>query len=499
MNTDLLTNREKNIRLIKALLLNKVERLDWYYFDLDLNEETIQTKSQIKNDIAAREANQVPSGNKSNLASNPKEEELLSKKLSIKVNNTWTEFFYLKDSDPNKTPSNEIFKCVLEYLENDPGILREVILRLFDMNQIPNESMAQQGMMGKLNLANKRLRNKKFYKLLRKKKFREIEENIVALAEGDSWFQFPRIGVYATNFLYRTLGRTPVKDILDHLIRDKAFKKVAVYSLADGGDWLSNMFYMKEYIEELPIISPDVFLVSGGGNDLVGERLGLMVRNPRMEGRRKVDQAQKANNTIELAYRLINIREKKMKDKRRIIDLDIYKKGISLLSDDFFNFLNIILAQYVNFFSSLLAVDKYRNLLILTHGYDFVIPSNERNGTWISWQRVLNIALDTGGWLYTPLVVKGITDPKEQEAVMYAMIYEFNEMMIQLAEKFENVVHIDCRGVAEHGKDWFDELHLKSHKYREIAKVYHQCMNDFIKNGRTPLQTNVYQVGTPNP
>ena len=54
--------------------------------------------------------------------------------------------------------------------------------------------------------------------------------------------------------------------------------------------------------------------------------------------------------------------------------------------------------------------------------------------------------------------MKGVTNKVDQEAVLYAMIYEFNEMLIQLAE-FEglpNLFHIDSRGYANE-KDWFDE------------------------------------------
>jgi len=99
----------------------------------------------------------------------------------------------------------------------------------------------------------------------------KIQELLLNRIENLKWFQFPRV----------YLNIDPVKDIVDWLIEDT---KYAVKSLAAGSDWLSNIFYTGEYVEELPKISPDVFLISGGGNDLVGNnRLSIMVINPFME------------------------------------------------------------------------------------------------------------------------------------------------------------------------------------------------------------------------
>ena len=79
------------------------------------------------------------------------------------------------------------------------------------------------------------------------------------LAEGDSWFQFPIC----------------VKDIIDWLIKEDNF---AVYCIAAGGDWIANIIYEEKYIEELSVHALDVFLMSGGGNDMVGgNKLAVMV------------------------------------------------------------------------------------------------------------------------------------------------------------------------------------------------------------------------------
>jgi len=57
--------------------------------------------------------------------------------------------------------------------------------------------------------------------------------------------------------------------------------KYCVLSLAAAGDWLSNMLKTREYITELSRIEPNIFLFSGGGNDLMGENLGTMIKHKR--------------------------------------------------------------------------------------------------------------------------------------------------------------------------------------------------------------------------
>src|SRR5476651_356944 len=85
--------------------------------------------------------------------------------------------------------------------------------------------------------------------------------NKIILAEGDSWFNYPVI----------------LSDVVDWIAMEK---NMAVYSLANAGDWLLNMLHQRKYVEELSVLHPDVFLMSAGGNDLVGQsRIGAIV-NP---------------------------------------------------------------------------------------------------------------------------------------------------------------------------------------------------------------------------
>lgn len=427
---------------LQALLLNKVDGLKWYYFNLDLN-------------VALEKGVYIS------------DQEIKEFFIDIQTGMSGRYEYQGTETDM-KALEAKVLCVLLSLIRSNPEILTQVVMRLFDINKITNDSESDLGFLGKLNKSDTKRRAKDFRKLMRDG-FRSNPENIVLLAEGDSWFQFPKI--YITDV---------VKDIIDHLIEDK---QIAVKSLAAAGDWLSNIFYSGDYVEELPKISPDAFLISGGGNDLVEDfRLSIMVISPGME-------ELKTPNNNEVTKQLYNLRK-----DHEAIDQEKYLRGISFFSDEFIDFINIYFVQYFVFLYGLCHVEKYKKMLILTQGYDFAIPHKGNRGAWISLRRLVNWQSGTGKWLFEPLNQKGITNKEDQEAIVYAMIYEFNEMLVQLAtfNGMPNLFHIDCRGVAKRD-DWYDELHLKSRAYEKVASVYKRCIieNRGMKN---PSANKVYRV-----
>ena len=421
-------------RTIENLLLNRINGLRWMYYDIDLNEEV-----KLGND------------NRPILLSGEEVVELF-KHIEIGVfgNDSYT------GKASNSKPIN-VFKILATILKQNPKLIKNATKRIFDVNEISNKSTATQGLLGVFNDKDRVFRNKKFKKKIRDG-FRKNPDSVVILAEGDSWFQFPRV----------YLGIDPVKDIIDWLGEEEWY---AIYSLAAAGDWFSNVIHSGEYIEELPKVSPDVFLISGGGNDLLGDnRLGSMVIYP--------GQQQLRNNSDPLFQALTDKRAGKDH-----IDLEKYKIGLAYISDEFFEFMNVFFVQLFVFFSNLANIDQYKNMAMITQGYDFVLPYNGSRANATIVQRVINEFVDTGTWLYEPLNMKGICDSTTQEAIMYTMITEFNEMMISLAtfQGFPNLYHIDCRGVARNEDDWFDEIHLKAEAFATVAKAYKHTIECHIK------------------
>ncbi len=266
------------------------------------------------------------------------------------------------------------------------------------------------------------------------------------VAEGDSWFEFLFF----------------IKDIIDHL--SESYK---IYSLAYGGDWLTNIVYEGRYVEKLSVFNPDVFLVSGGGNDLVGsDRLGIMVTakdtcKPAYEDRTKIlgcvkELYPEADNTLTQK------------------DLDDFLAAQKHIQPAFYSFIHIMKLQYMLVFNGIHR--KYPEMKIITQAYDYAIPSPKFHGFFISVHRFVNRLLGTGKWLYLPLMINGITDPILQRQLIRFMIFQFNLMFAEIALSNKNVFHIDCRGVAQQDSDWYDELHLKSRKFKVISNAYTECI-----------------------
>lgn len=320
--------------------------------------------------------------------------------------------------------------------------LRECIRKIYDLNeeQLFDTSNANKGVLGFLNRRCSKKRKKRYYKKVENQKANK--KYIRIYAEGDSWFQFP---VY-------------VKDIVDWLNDNNDY---LIYTNAYGGDWITNIIYEGQYVEALTVHSPDVFLVSGGGNDLVGSnRLAVMVSK---------DPKNKAKYTEETLPK-----SDVLKDDQRKMVLDAQK----YITKEFYAFIWVMKMQYTILFKQLYSSNsKHKHILSLTQGYAYPYPKKGVNFSFrYPLQPLINFFLDSGQWLFRPLMIKGILNRELQRSIILTFIYEFNQMMIDISKNpdFKNVHHIDCRKIPQKPKDWFDELHLKSHVFGKVAALYEQ-------------------------
>jgi hypothetical protein len=297
------------------------------------------------------------------------------------------------------------------------------------------------------------------------------------VAEGDSWFNYPII----------------LTDIIDRIIMER---DLAVYSIASGGDWLLNMLTGRQYVEELSISHPDWFLISGGGNDLVGARRLATILQPGGESI-EFEKNEWAKHLI------LDFAEKSMIPLK-----DDFYEGLPFVSRDFYALLMFFHLQYYFLFKGLLkteenCVSKFEGLKIITQGYDYPIPSSGRKfginpvRWYIPFARTF---LGHGGWLKTPLQIRGINAEESQQKVLYSMIYLFNEMMIELGDIFnkrhqeQRIFHIDSRdSVGKNG--WTDELHPTPVHFIKIGQTFIDC----IKRNKAPTYGNVFVVKKCNP
>jgi hypothetical protein len=414
------------------VVLNKIGDLWWAYYDVDLSVDARL--------LSAHDARAVFD------AIQPSREGGLC----------WTGTARQRDS---------IFAALVQIFRDHPELALEAFRRIFDMNVIPEESGANQGLMGQMNRDERRARRDKYQDALRNRK---CEGRAILVAEGDSWFQFP--GRWFTFIALWRFQIDAVKDILDHLIRSNRY---CVFSLAAGGDWLIKMLRANDYVEPLSQIEPDAFLISGGGNDLLGDG---RVANMTLHKRR-------VEPLTERHLHLIEMRVASARGRAVVFDLERYRAGVAFLAKEFIGFLNLTLIQYFIFFSNL-AHSKLASMAVLTHGYDFAIPTRRSTARLISLRRLVNKLMGSGKWLWLPLEQKRLNDD-EKRAVIYAMITEFNELLISLAESplFPHLYHVDCRGIATSEKDWYDEIHLTSQAFQRAASLFDVCIARVLAPG----------------
>jgi hypothetical protein len=337
-----------------------------------------------------------------------------------------------------------------------------IIQRIYDLNEKYILTLSSvDGLLRTLDDLKNARRNQLFRKKI-KNGFRQ-GGNKVILAEGDSWFNYPII----------------LTDIIDRISMEK---NMAVWSLASGGDWLLNMLTARHYVEELSVLHPDVCLISGGGNDLVGSSRLAAVIEPR-----KCNEYQKNKWAQDLIT--------KANTQYVSFNKPAFEEGVCYLSKDFFALLMFFHLQYYFLISHILMSDKFNGMQIITQGYDYPIPSYDKgNFSFTEWYvPFIRNFLGHGSWLKTPLQIRGILDTEVQQNILYAMIYLFNEMMIEIGELFKRqgynaVFHIDSRdSVTKDG--WTDELHPKPIHFLHTGEVFVDCIN-----GKQPTYGNVYVV-----
>lgn len=329
---------------------------------------------------------------------------------------------------------------------------RNFIKRIFDMNEssIINDSKAESGLMGLMNRIGKYIKNNNIKRRLDKANYRTGKKLIIA--EGDSWFEFPIF----------------LNDIIDWIIKDKTNP---VYSLAFGGDWIANIIYEEEYIIELSTYQPEIFLISGGGNDLVGDgRVSLLVNKPSLvDFKVTPDDAELLNNIIKQ-----NFGNGEIDSQTRA---EMIVRGKKYLNQSFWGLIKVFEIMYKIVFRSIALSGKFSDMKIITQGYDFAIPSNNTQ----IFVNPLRWALHNGQWLYYPLVRKGISDTYEQQCILSGMIYYFNEMLIEVGDDCNRkngssyIYHIDSRGALKKN-EWADELHPFSKSFKRISNVYLECI-----------------------
>lgn len=376
----------------------------------------------------------------------------------------------------NEINCEELASLRVRINEEDLSFILE---KIYDLNEVQVIRFATlDKFLSKVDTVKNAQRNNRFYAKI-KKDFRKGSNKII-LAEGDSWFNYPVI----------------LSDVIDWVAMEP---NMAVYSLAAGGDWLLNMLTARKYVEEMSVIHPDFFVISGGGNDLLGNNRLAAIVDP-------------AGNSAELAKNewAQNLLSKAAARQLVHLDPQRFARGSGYLSKDFFALLMFFDLQYYFLINGILTggtgnagAGKFTDIKILTQGYDYAIPSDKKG--WglnpLRWYiPFIRTFLGHGSWLKTPLLLRGISDPAIQADITYSMVYLFNEMMINTGEVFckipgleESIFHIDSRdSVGEDG--WTDELHPLPENFRNTGRTFIDCIN-----GKPSPHGQIYLVNELHP
>ena len=235
-----------------------------------------------------------------------------------------------------------------------------------------------------------------------KRRIRENPDSVRMISEGDSWFQHPHPKLLDT-----------IDQLLNHY---------AILSLGAAGDTVRNMFYEGEYLKAIRDENPRIFLLSGGGNDILGEQFRGFLQD-------EFDPGEPGENP-----------ERFLKDK-------------------FYAELESIGEVYTRIFDRL----KSQNIDILIHGYDYVIPLESTNK----------------GWLGRYMIEKGISDQVDRVAIIRYLIDQFNAMLVKRSEGYDKVHYLDLRNTVRDDQ-WYDEIHPTSDGYQDVAFRFHEKIESIL-------------------
>ena len=280
------------------------------------------------------------------------------------------------------------------YLKIDPERSQAFAPALtVDRDVVDDEGLEGSFTIGFFNWVSRRRRAARY-----RRKLRDGYSGLRIVSEGDSWFQYPLL----------------LDDVIDHLSKD-----YAICSLGGAGHVLADMVAEDEMTQAIERERPDVFLISGGGNDLLGDGMLKTVLKPFQSGR----------------------------------------PAEEYLNRRFEEVLSAIEENYTNVFDRF--TRRFPRLKIFCHGYDYAIP-------------------DDGPWLGKPMQALKIKEKDLQTEIVAVLIDRFNEMLAGLAAGFSGTVrHVDCRGLVGAGS-WHDELHPNNNGYKTVATRINSAIHDVI-------------------
>lgn len=222
------------------------------------------------------------------------------------------------------------------------------------------------------------------------------------VSEGDSWFLYPII----------------LRDLIDNFTDEK---DLAIFSLGAAGDLVEHMAVRREYHRALQKTRSPVLLLSGGGNDLLGEgRLSEILLN--------YQQGMSASDLI----------------NRPALE----------------NASNSILGFYRQILTDVLI--NHPGVTVFGHGYDTPFPK------------------ENGKYFGRPFGKAGVPLSMGRDVIEIIVDYFAGELS-DLTNQFANYRFINLKGtVGNHANSWRDELHPEDAGFKRASTPMIEAVKDHI-------------------
>lgn len=224
------------------------------------------------------------------------------------------------------------------------------------------------------------------------------------VSEGDSWWQYPLL----------------LEDVIDHLSRDP---DKAIYSLCAAGDLIERMANEKEYILALEETGAELLLLSGGGNDLLGDG----------------------------ALEKILVKYTKGKKPSDLLDAAKLKAAVEA-----------ILRHYSVILNDL--ATRFPKVHVIGHAYDLPFP--------ISGGKSLGVPLKKAG------IPAALWRP-----VIEVLLNRFSDELKGLQSTFTNFTFVDLRGKVGDELSWYDELHPTNSGFGSVAQEIRAAIAEWVGAG----------------
>ncbi len=235
-----------------------------------------------------------------------------------------------------------------------------------------------------------------------KNQLKRYPARVKIVAEGDSWFQHPLL-----------------RDIIDHLM-----PYYNIYCTSAAGDTLRNYLQKGEFKSAIQQVNPRIFLLSGGGNDILGEGF-----------------------------------------QHFLTEAPSGSDPEKFLNEKFDAELNSLMDIYETIFSHLKSVNPKMHTLV--HGYDYVMPGDHPKK----------------GWLGRYMLAKNINSAEDRQCITNYIIDQFNDRLSNLAEPLDHVTYINLRGIVR-DEQWHDEIHPTDAGYQDVAIQFMRTIDQLLKPRR---------------